>query len=118
MFIMTNGWHRTNVNEPVDRRLSDMMSEAAVAISITSFTDVISFAIGTWNSLPAVIMFCKYTAVALFFDYVYQITFFSAAIALYGDLERDGRHCLFFAKVNSIKDHSSLHLNFLNFFVF
>lgn len=110
MFIMTNGWHRTKLTDSTDKRLSEMMSEAAVAITITSFTDVLSFMIGTWNSLPAVIMFCEYTAVALLFDYIYQITFFSAAIAIYGDLERQGRHCLVFVKVKPTKDSSSLHL--------
>lgn len=107
MFIMTNAWHRTKFTDPVEVRLSEMMSEAAVAVTITSFTDVFSFAIGTWNSLPGVIMFCEYIAVALFFDYVYQLTFFSAAIAIFGDLERDGRHHVFFVKVKQITDYSS-----------
>lgn len=99
MFIMTNVWHRTKLTEPVNKRISDTLSEAAVAITITSFTDVLSFAIGTWNSLPGVIMFCEYTAMALLFDYIYQVTFYSAALAIFGDWEREGRHCLFFIKL-------------------
>uniref|UniRef100_A0A915HVW1 SSD domain-containing protein n=1 Tax=Romanomermis culicivorax TaxID=13658 RepID=A0A915HVW1_ROMCU len=107
MFIMTNAWHRTKRSDPTDRRLSEVMSEAAVAVTITSFTDVFSFAIGTWNSLPGIIMFCQYTAVALLMDYLYQITFYSAAIAIYGDMEREGFHCLFYKKVMNVAENDS-----------
>lgn len=94
MCIMTTAWHRTKITSPVEERLAEMMSDAAVAITITSFTDVISFAIGSWNSLPAVIMFCSYTSVALLMEYVFQITFFAAAFAFYGHAEANGRHSM------------------------
>jgi len=98
MFIMTNAWQRTGHDKPVAERLSEVMSEAAVAITITSLTDVLSFGIGMWNSLPGVILFCQYTAVALLMDYLYQISFFSAAIAIFGDWEQQKRHCLLYCK--------------------
>lgn len=40
-FLMSAAWHRTNPDLIVSRRLSESLAEAAVAISITSFTDMV-----------------------------------------------------------------------------
>jgi hypothetical protein len=54
MFIMSSAWHRTSpLLAPVDR-LALTVGEAAVSITITSFTDALSFAIGTWTNLASV----------------------------------------------------------------
>ncbi|VDN07948.1 unnamed protein product [Thelazia callipaeda] len=45
MFIMSAAWHRTSTQHHVSRRLAEMLAEAAVAISITSFTDMLNRAI-------------------------------------------------------------------------
>lgn len=44
-FIMSAAWHRTNPELSVARRVAETLSEAAVAISITSVTDMVCFAI-------------------------------------------------------------------------
>ena len=42
MFIMSAAWHRTNSELTSKRRLAETLADAAVAISITSFTDMVS----------------------------------------------------------------------------
>uniref|UniRef100_A0A914YKX5 SSD domain-containing protein n=1 Tax=Panagrolaimus superbus TaxID=310955 RepID=A0A914YKX5_9BILA len=42
-FLMNAAWHRTNPELSPARRLAETLSEAAVAISITSFTDMVIF---------------------------------------------------------------------------
>lgn len=41
MFIMSAAWHRTGTDLGVSHRLAEMLAEAAVAISITSITDMV-----------------------------------------------------------------------------
>ncbi|PIO76892.1 patched family protein [Teladorsagia circumcincta] len=43
--------------------------------------DVLCFAIGLFANMPVVRLFCLFTTVALFMDFVYQLTFFSAMMS-------------------------------------
>ena len=63
---------------------------AGMSITVTSFTDIIAFLIGSSTSLPALKNFCFYAAFGIFFDYLYQITFFTACLAL--DEKRKSRN--------------------------
>ena len=91
-FLMSAAWHRTNSQLSVPTRLAESLSEAAVAISITSWTDALSFGIGCYTTLPGVRLFCMYTFWGIVFDYIYQITYFAAVMAFTGEMEDEGRH--------------------------
>lgn len=52
-------------------------SESAVAIFITSFTDVLSFAIGCFTDIIAVRGFCAMTSASMFFTFLYQVFHFT-----------------------------------------
>uniref|UniRef100_A0A1I7XI35 SSD domain-containing protein n=1 Tax=Heterorhabditis bacteriophora TaxID=37862 RepID=A0A1I7XI35_HETBA len=43
LFIMSAEWHRTSPNLSPARRIAETLSEAAVAITITSITDILTF---------------------------------------------------------------------------
>lgn len=58
------------------------MKHAGVAVSITTFTDVIAFFIGSNTVLPGLQSFCIYAAVAIFCIYALQITHFVAWFSL------------------------------------
>lgn len=45
----------------VPERMAQMMSEAAVSITITSVTDFFSFGIGILSPFPSVTIFCIYS---------------------------------------------------------
>uniref|UniRef100_A0A914Q2N9 SSD domain-containing protein n=1 Tax=Panagrolaimus davidi TaxID=227884 RepID=A0A914Q2N9_9BILA len=94
-FLMTAAWHRTNPELSPARRLAETLAEAAVAISITSFTDMLTFGIGCFTTLPGVRLFCLYTFWGITFTYIYQITYFTAVIAYAGEMEDKGLHSLF-----------------------
>ncbi|TKR89719.1 hypothetical protein L596_013778 [Steinernema carpocapsae] len=95
MFIMVAAWHRTNPQLSVSRRLAETMAEAAVAITITSLTDMLTFGIGCLTTLPGVRLFCMYTFWGIFFTYAYQLTYFTAMMAYAGEMEDKGKHSLF-----------------------
>ncbi|CAI5452245.1 unnamed protein product [Caenorhabditis angaria] len=98
LFIMSAEWHRTDPKQSADRRIAKTLSEAAVAISITSVTDITTFAVGCYTTLPGVQMFCMYTAVQCFFCYFYQIIFLGPVLAYAAELEQNEKHVLLFKK--------------------
>ncbi|XP_023235448.1 patched domain-containing protein 3-like [Centruroides sculpturatus] len=99
-FLLISAWRRTNPEDSVEKRMGKAYSEAAVSITITSITSVISFCIGIFSYFPIIRMFCIHAAVITSFAYIYQITFFGSCMALSGYREKLRLHCLFFRYVN------------------
>ncbi|KAJ8036579.1 Patched domain-containing protein 3 [Holothuria leucospilota] len=87
MFIMNSAWRMTDINLSVKKRMAATYEDAAVSITITSLTDIIAFCVGAICPTPAVRIFCLYTGVAVFFAYIYQITFFGGCMVLFGHME-------------------------------
>lgn len=99
---MLAAWRRTSPKESVPTRMGLMMSEAAVSITITSLTDMVSFWIGTISPFPSVQIFCMYSGFAVSFTFLYHITFFAACIAISGYCEESNRHSIFGFKVQPV----------------
>uniref|UniRef100_A0A0N5B256 SSD domain-containing protein n=1 Tax=Strongyloides papillosus TaxID=174720 RepID=A0A0N5B256_STREA len=112
MFIMNACWDQTDPNLNVEERMAEMMEHSAVAISITNITDILSFFIGAFSSLPGINLFCIYAATAVIFCYTFQLTFFSGFTAIMGHCENEERHSIFLYKVkksNNEKKCSKVH---------
>ena len=98
MFITVAAWHNTELafpgksKEVLKARMVEAMSEASVAIFITSMTDVFSFAIGCWTDILAVRGFCIMTSACMFFTFLYQVTFFAALMVLSAKHQMEGRN--------------------------
>lgn len=60
-FVMLAAWRRTNLQDSVADRMAQTYADAAVSITITSLTDMISFFIGAITPFPCVQIFCLYT---------------------------------------------------------
>ena len=58
---MLGAWRRTSVHNSVPDRMSVAFQDAAVSITITSITDMLSFWIGIITPFPCVKIFCIYT---------------------------------------------------------
>ena len=82
MFVLVNAYDNTNPYLSVAERLGNALSTAGMSITVTSFTDIFAFLIGSTTSLPALRNFCFYAAFGIFFDYFYQLTFFAAFLAI------------------------------------
>ena len=92
MFVMLAAWRQTDFRLSVEERMGKAFSEAALSITITSLTDVLSIGIGAITKFRSVRIFSAYTATALLFDYLYQITFFAACMVITGHREKSNRH--------------------------
>ena len=94
-FVMLSAWRRSSHHTTVPERMGRAFSEAAVSITVTSITDVLSFLAGVITPFPAVRIFCLYTGTAVAFIYVWHLTFFGACLALSGYAEKKNRHGMF-----------------------
>ncbi|KAF5284697.1 hypothetical protein FQR65_LT13450 [Abscondita terminalis] len=101
-FVMLAAWRRTSIKDSVPDRMAKMLSEAAVSITITSVTDMISFFIGIFNPFPSVKIFCIYSSVATLFTFLFHLTFFASCMAISGYCEQSNRHSLAYIKVQPV----------------
>uniref|UniRef100_A0A1B0DGD3 Uncharacterized protein n=1 Tax=Phlebotomus papatasi TaxID=29031 RepID=A0A1B0DGD3_PHLPP len=99
---MLAAWRRTSVKASVPERMGHMLSEAAVSITITSFTDMISFWIGIISPFPSVRIFCTYSGFAVCFTYLWHVTFFAGCMAVSGYREHRNLHAIFGFKVSPV----------------
>ncbi|XP_063850802.1 protein patched homolog 1-like isoform X1 [Scylla paramamosain] len=85
MFVIVQCWNNLNVAErrkEMKERVGLALRHAGVAITITSLTDFVAFAIGASTVLPALQSFCIYCAIGIIALYVFQATFFVAWFTL------------------------------------
>ena len=93
-FVMLAAWRRTSIHDPVSVRLGQTYREAAVSITITSVTDMLSFWIGVITPFPCVQIFCVYTGACVVGTYLWHLTFFGGCMALAGYAEKQNRHAV------------------------
>ncbi|CAH1155955.1 unnamed protein product [Phaedon cochleariae] len=98
-FVMLAAWRRTSIKSPVPVRMAQMLSEAAVSITITSVTDFFSFCIGIFSPFPSVTIFCIYSGAATILLFIWHLTFFAACVAISGYCEQKNLHSVFCFKV-------------------
>lgn len=98
-FVMLAAWRRASPKLPVPERMAIMLSEAAVSITITSVTDMLSFFIGIFSPFPSVQIFCMYSGLAVCFTFVWHLTFFAGCVAISGYREKQNRHTITWMKV-------------------
>eukprot|EP00039_Didymoeca_costata_P006514 m.90973 g.90973 ORF g.90973 m.90973 type:complete len:884 (-) comp13284_c0_seq3:145-2796(-) len=85
--------HRRSM-EPYDR-IKSALASAGSAITVTSFSDAVAFAVGATSKIPVIEYFCAMGAIGIMFDYALQITFVVAALVLTQRREAANRYdCL------------------------
>ncbi|XP_034190230.2 patched domain-containing protein isoform X1 [Osmia lignaria lignaria] len=105
-FVMLAAWRRTSILKPVPERMAATLSEAAVSITITSLTDMISFFIGILSPFPSVQIFCIYSGFAVVFTFVFHLTFFTGCVAISGYCEQKNLHSIVCCKVQPLSKSS------------
>jgi predicted RND superfamily exporter protein len=85
IFVITqtfNTMESTTSPAELTKRFGQTMKHAGVAVSVTTFTDVIAFLVGSNTVLPGLQSFCVYAAAAIFAIYALQVTHFVAWFSL------------------------------------
>ncbi|XP_023229411.1 patched domain-containing protein 3-like [Centruroides sculpturatus] len=94
-FILIAAWRRTDVKASIPHRMKDAYAEAAVSITITSLTNLLAFCMGFVTPYKGIHIFSAYAALAILFDYIYQLLFFGGLMALDGYREKYKLHAMF-----------------------
>ena len=81
-FIITSALASTDRTMSIEDRMRSALGHAGPAITITSLTDFLAFAIGATTRLPALQAFAIYAAFCILFDFFLQVTLFSAILVL------------------------------------
>jgi len=73
-----NSYRLTPIDMAPRERIANALSDAGSAILVTSITDFVAFLAGSLSTVPAIQVFCMFSAFGVLFDFLYQITFFVA----------------------------------------
>nr|XP_045594269.1 patched domain-containing protein 3-like [Procambarus clarkii] len=101
VFVMLAAWRRTRLQDSVPERMGQAFSDAAVGITITTVTEMVSFFIGAVTPFPSVQIFSIYMGTAVVVAYIWLISFFGGCLALSGYMEKDQRHGVTCRKIKS-----------------
>ncbi|XP_023238553.1 patched domain-containing protein 3-like [Centruroides sculpturatus] len=100
-FVLLAAWRRTDKNHSVKQRMSETFSDVCISITITSLTNFISFILGVITPYRNIRIFSIYSAISVLFDYIYQIFFFGAVMAIDGYREKQNFHSLLLYRVRT-----------------
>eukprot|EP00916_Digyalum_oweni_P010472 GHVL01017493.1.p1 GENE.GHVL01017493.1~~GHVL01017493.1.p1 ORF type:complete len:871 (+),score=76.06 GHVL01017493.1:82-2694(+) len=73
-FIILHEFSSVNPEMDPKERVVEAMANCGPSITMTTLTDVLALAIGASSVFPAIQYFCAYTALSLFFVFVFQCT--------------------------------------------
>lgn len=84
LFILVHTYNRLDktMYKSVSESTADALGQVGPSILLTSISEGACFAIGSVTEMPAVKTFALYAAVAIFFNFVLQITAFVALMAI------------------------------------
>ncbi|XP_026471686.1 protein patched homolog 2-like [Ctenocephalides felis] len=85
MFVLLACWEKVSFKTnglSLPHKVSIMLREAGMAVTVTTFTDMAAFIVSSITVLPSLHSFCLYAAVGVFIIYIYTITFVVACFAL------------------------------------
>ncbi|XP_021359962.1 patched domain-containing protein 3-like [Mizuhopecten yessoensis] len=94
MFILLSGLADAPVSYSIEDKIKQTLRTSGVAITITSLTDFLAFAIGASSVFLSVRNFCIYTGVGVLVCYINQLTFFVPCMVLNERRMASRRHCL------------------------
>lgn len=84
LFILVHTYNRLDKTQygGVSESIADALGQVGPSILITSMSEGACFAIGSVTDMPAVKTFALYATVAIFFNFILQITAFVAFMAI------------------------------------
>jgi Patched family len=95
-FIIMHRYNRTDPRMDTVERIRETMESIGLSIFITTLTTVIAFGLGTLSAIPAIYWLCWYAWPTILIDFLYQITYFIALLALdERRIQENRRDCCF-----------------------
>lgn len=94
-YLMIHAWQRVSKHlrenpsseDCVAHRLSLVLIDTGPAILISALTNILADAVGSFTGSPEVTLLCAGNMSSIFVDFIYQITFYTAVMAIVGKFE-------------------------------
>lgn len=80
LIIITLTFDQTDTTQSPETRIKTTLESCGMSIAFTTLTDIVAFLLGSSSSIPAIQGFCTYAAFTLFFNFVFQVTAFTAML--------------------------------------
>ncbi|GLJ40089.1 hypothetical protein SUGI_0820940 [Cryptomeria japonica] len=78
MCILVHALKRQSIELPLEERVGNALSEVGPSITLASLSEVLAFAVGSFIPMPACRVFSMFAALAVFLDFLLQVTAFVA----------------------------------------
>ncbi|KAI5403666.1 hypothetical protein KIW84_051000 [Lathyrus oleraceus] len=91
MCIIVDAVKRQPSDIPKEEQISNAMGEVGPSITLSSFSEVLAFAAGSFVSMPVCRVFSMIAALAVLLDFLLQITAFVALVTLDFERAKDSR---------------------------
>ncbi|KAI6225070.1 SSD domain-containing protein [Aphelenchoides fujianensis] len=96
-YLMIHAWQRISKDmrenpsseDSVAHRLSLVLVDTGPAIAISALTNILADGVGSFTGSPEVTLLCVGNMVSIFIDFIYQISFYSAVMAIVGKWEME-----------------------------
>ncbi|VDM59404.1 unnamed protein product [Angiostrongylus costaricensis] len=91
--MMQSLMHISNSDRKMSKRerVANMLVDVGPSVTITSMTNVMAFLVGYFTPTPEIQLFCIGNAIAILFDFIYQVTMFAAILSVTSDLHTRNR---------------------------
>uniref|UniRef100_A0A6B2KWP2 SSD domain-containing protein n=1 Tax=Arcella intermedia TaxID=1963864 RepID=A0A6B2KWP2_9EUKA len=91
IFILIEAFESCEPQVHIETRMIMTMQRVGSSITMASISEASAFLLGILTKMPAVVAFSIYAALAVFFDFLLQISFFSAFMVLNAKRQEAGR---------------------------
>ncbi|CAM8904452.1 unnamed protein product [Rhodiola kirilowii] len=109
MCILVHAVKRQPLDMPLETRISNALVQVGPSITLASLSEVLAFAVGSFIPMPACRVFSMFAALAVFLDFVLQVTAFVALIVF--DFQRAEDNRTFVEKKTEKSDRGFADLN-------
>jgi len=117
IFILVHCFGRYDLSLPAEERAAMALSEVGPSITLCALSETVAFGLGGIVSMPAVYNFAGFSAVAIFVDFLLQITCFVALLTLDAKrVESNRLDCLPCVKIDA-EEPKEYQEGFLDHFV-
>ncbi|XP_077336833.1 patched domain-containing protein 1 [Lithobates pipiens] len=100
-FEMLSSWRKTREDQHVKERTAVVYADTMISFSLTTAMYLVTFGIGAspFTNIEAARIFCRNSCIAIFFNYLYIISFYGSSLVFTGYIENNYQHSIFCRKV-------------------
>ncbi|XP_006013422.1 patched domain-containing protein 1 [Latimeria chalumnae] len=100
-FEMLSSWRKTREDQHVKERMATVYADSMLPFSFTTAMYLVTFGIGAspFTNIEAARIFCRNSCIAVFFNYLYVLSFYGSNLVFTGYMENNYQHSLFCRKV-------------------